>query len=281
MAFIEELVFPEDISYGSEGGPGWNTEVVVMTSGFEQRDQKWSLPRYAFNAVYGVKTGAQMRALHATFHQARGMTHGFRYKDWADYEATDEPLTLDGTPTAQLQKTYGSGAYALARTIKKPRATPAATFTRGGAPYATPTVDTATGQVTFLPDATSAASSITVGATTQVVLASNPGTLTAGQKLYLSGFTGADAALINGLAHTINSVSGSGPYTFTLATNTAGKTITLGSGLGAKYPQPSETITWTGEFDVPVRFDTDRLPARFDDYESNSANVPLIEDRNA
>ena len=77
-----------------------------------------------------------------------------------------------------------------------------------------------------------AASAITAGATTTVVLAANPGTLAAGGLLRLDGFTGADAALLNGLDHTVNSVSGAGPYTFVLATNTAGKTITLGQGAG-------------------------------------------------
>ena len=77
-----------------------------------------------------------------------------------------------------------------------------------------------------------AASAVTAGATTTVVLAANPGSLAAGGLLRLDGFSGADAALLNGLDHTVNSVSGTGPYTFVLATNTAGKTITLGQGAG-------------------------------------------------
>jgi hypothetical protein len=93
------------------------------------------------------------------------------------------------------------------------------------------------------------------------VLATNPGTLIAGQRLHLSGFAGTDAALVNGLAHTINSVTGAGPFTFVLATNTSGKTITLGSGVGRKYPQASEALTWAGNFDVPVRFDVDEITA--------------------
>lgn len=77
-----------------------------------------------------------------------------------------------------------------------------------------------------------AASAVTAGATTTVVLAANPGSLAAGGLLRLDGFSGADAALLNGLDHTINSVSGTGPYTFVLATNTASKTLTLGQGAG-------------------------------------------------
>jgi hypothetical protein len=122
-------------------------------------------------------------------------------------------------------------------------------------------INYSTGIVTFVADATSNASAITAGATTSVVLAANPGTLIAGEKLYLAGFTGTDAALVNGLAHTINSVSGAGPFTFVLATNTSGKTITVGSGEGRAYPQANDALTWAGNFDVPVRFDVDEITA--------------------
>ena len=45
-------------------------------------------------------------------------------------------------------------------------------------------------------------------------------------------------------------------------------------------PAPANltVITADFEFDVPVRFDTDRLSARLDDYGVNSWNdIPLIE----
>ena len=91
------------------------------------------------------------------------------------------------------------------------------------------------------------ASAVTVGVTTTVVLAANPGSLAAGGLLRLDGFSGADAALLNGLDHTVNSVSGTGPYTFVLATNTAGKTITLGQGAGldaAAMKRESALTAW-------------------------------------
>lgn len=78
-----------------------------------------------------------------------------------------------------------------------------------------------------------AVTSITAGATTTVVMATNPGNLAAGGVLRLSGFAGADSALVNGIDHTINSVTEApaGTFTFALATNTNAKTITLGSGV--------------------------------------------------
>ncbi len=40
MAFIETR-FPDDISYGAAGGPGYQTDVVTVNSGAEQRNAAW------------------------------------------------------------------------------------------------------------------------------------------------------------------------------------------------------------------------------------------------
>jgi hypothetical protein len=170
--------------------------------------------------------------------------------------------TATGVKTYQLYKYYSSGgALYEYRKIVKPvsgsvgiyRGGVLQTAGGGAGNYA---LNTTTGVVTWVADAGANATAITVGATTSVTLTSNPGTLTAGQLLYLSGFTGADASYVNGIAHTINSVSGAPPV-FILATNTTGKTITVGSGIGEKYAQASETLYWIGQFDIPVRFDSD------------------------
>ena len=102
-------------------------------------------------------------------------------------------------------------------------------------------------------------------------------------KLWLQGLTGADAALLNNLAHTITAISGS---TYTLATNTAGKTITA-AGQGQKYPQPTDTLTWSGTFYVPVQFANDSMdwdiekPGGQADRLVSGPSIPLIEIREA
>lgn len=269
MAFIE-TEFPVEVSRGARGGPEFSTMIVQVGGGGEQTDRRWTYPLHKYDVSAAIKNDADRAAVQGVFWVAAGRANGFRFKDWADYEIAYSNGTLgtgvgDGTPGPyQIYKSYTFGANTATRKISKPRA---AGFgvKRGGVLQTAGTgagnyaLSTTTGGVTFVYDATSNASSITPGATTQVVLAANPGTLIAGQKLYLSGFTGADAALVNSLAHTINSVTGAGPYTFTLATNTSGATITLGSGLGRKYPQASEALTCEGVFDVPVRFGTDSL----------------------
>lgn len=271
MSFIESPRFPDGIAWGALGGPGFNTSVVVVKSGHEQRNAEWSVARCRYEVAQAAKTKADFDAVTNFFRVAKGRANAFRFKDFADYQASYSEGILGagvgtGLPEYQMAKKYVSGSAWDTRTIKKP-VSGACAFKRDaavltvGAGAGNIAVDYVSGVVTFVADASSNASGITVGATTQVILAANPGTLTIGQKLYLSGFTGADAALVNGLAHTISNVTGAGPYTFTLSTDTAGKTITVGSGVGKKYPQATEALTWEGEFDVPCRFDTDELRA--------------------
>lgn len=290
MAFLETPRFPENISRGASGGPGYNTDVPEMASGHENRNINWPLGRARYDVAHGIRTQAQMDTLIAHFRCVKGRGHGFRLKDWSDFTCTAANGVLDtgngtGAPIYQLGKRYVTGALEELRTINKPVSGQVAVQRNGspvtiGAAAGNISVDTTNGRITFVADAQSNASSITAGTTTTVVLTSNPGTLIAGQLLYLSGFTGANAALVNDLAHTVNSVTGSGPYTFVLATNTSGATITLGAGIGRRFPQVADALTWSGQFDVPVRFDIDQMAVSIEAFQLyNWGQIPLIEIR--
>lgn len=121
MAFTETR-FPVDISYGSRGGPEFSTDIVVMQSGYEQRNSNWSQARLRYNVAYGVKTKAQLDNLISFFRARKGQAEGFRFKDWTDYEIVNESLGVgDGVQTAfQLAKTYNSGGGTHQRIIQKP-----------------------------------------------------------------------------------------------------------------------------------------------------------------
>ncbi len=290
MAFIETPRFPENISRGASGGPGYQTDVVVVSSGHEKRNITWPLGRARYDVAHGVRTQAQMDALIAFFRSMKGKGHGFRFKDWSDFQCTIAQGVLGtgngtGAPAYQLGKLYVAGALSETRTISKPVSGQVAVQRNGaavtiGGAAGNIAIDSTTGIGTFVADAQSAATSITVGATTTVVLTTNPGTLIAGQRLFLSGFTGAGAALVNNLAHTINSVSGTGPFTFVLSTVTSGATITLGSGLGRRFPQVADALTWSGQFDVPVRFDIDQMAVSIEAFQLYSwGQIPLVEIR--
>lgn len=292
MSFIESPRFPDRLGYGALGGPQFLTDIVILESGHESRNPTWSIERRRYDLVHAAKTATQLAEMRAFFLAiAKGRAYGFRFRDWADYLANTADGLLGagvgtGLPTYQLVKRYTSGATYHDRVINKPVPNSVTAYRNAGAlTYGSLAgqiaLDTTTGLVTFEPDATQNAVSITVGASTQVQFASSPGGLIAGKRLYLADFTGADAGLVNGRAHTILGISGSGPLTLTLDTNTAGKTITLGSGKGKKYPQADDMLTWAGQFDVPVRFDSDEFMVRIVDkgpaYQFES--IPLIEVR--
>lgn len=290
MSFIESPRFPDEVSAWMQGGEEFLTDIVMVNSGSEQRNMIWSIPLRRYSLSNGMRTIANAQATKAFFRAVGGRANGFRVKDIFDY-TVDHTTGILGTgigtglPTYQFKKNYVSGSVTSTANIVKPVANTSEikrggvvqTFGSGASQWA---LDTTTGIATVVADASSNASSITVGATTSVVLAANLG-LVAGQTLHLSGFAGANASAVNNLAHPINSVSGTGPYTFVLATNTAGMTITLGSGVGKKYPQATETLTWSGEFDIPVRFDVDWLQIGLDPGGLlNWAQANLVELRN-
>lgn len=55
--------FPDEISYGSIGGPTFSTNVTPLANGGEQRKINWSYPRCRYNVIYGVKSYSQYEVL--------------------------------------------------------------------------------------------------------------------------------------------------------------------------------------------------------------------------
>lgn len=119
MSFVE-VQFPSDISYGATGGPMFLTDVVATVSGHEQRNSKWSQARARYNVASGVKTETQWQTLIAFFRARRGKAVGFRFKDWGDFKAVNQPLLSLGGTQYQLVKQYVSGAVVSERIITKP-----------------------------------------------------------------------------------------------------------------------------------------------------------------
>ena len=163
MSF-HETRFPTDISRGAQGGPERRTDVVVLGSGFEERNSRWANSRRSYNAGWGVKSLDDLHAVIAFFEERRGRLYGFRWKDHADFkscppEATptglDQPIGIgDGSAaTFQLVKRYGSAFAPWDRTITKPVAGSVLVAIAGVAQTQDTdfTVDAATGIVTFLP----------------------------------------------------------------------------------------------------------------------------------
>lgn len=137
MAF-NDVRFPVGISYGSSGGPGFNTNIVELDSGATTRVSRWNGARHKYNAAHAIKSLTDLSAVKDFYMANRGAAIGFRYKDWFDYTSTIDgrvpPFGLttvsfldqvigagDGTKTTfQLIKKYVSGAQTQVRNITKP-----------------------------------------------------------------------------------------------------------------------------------------------------------------
>lgn len=272
--FLETPRFPERVSLQIGGGPMTSTDMVVTKAGFTQPNINWAQSMWRLRFDHSPLRESDFQALLDHWEAVHGPAIPFRVKNWFDYKLTQANSGLrgyhgtilvggygigHGVPVLQIQRRHTRGSLSTDRSIFKPVATPTV-YRNGsavtiGASAGNCAVDTTTGRVTFVADASRSLSSVTVGATTQVVVSGSAlAQVGIGDRLYLSGLTGADAALLNNLSHAVANLSGT---TYTLSTNTAGKTITVGSGNALAYPQVDETLTVAGQFDLPMRFSGD------------------------
>lgn len=196
---FHEVRFPDDIAYGSSGGPEYSTDVIIMSGGYEQRNINWQEARAVYNVAHGVKTQAQLDALLAFFRARKGRAYAFRFKDWSDYRAHGQHIGTghDNTKTFQLIKTYTSYDVTEVRNIRK--------------------------------------------------IVNNSVRIYVNNVLQSSGFS--------------------------VDNNTGSVTFTT-------PPANNAIISADFQFDVPVRFDTDRLSASLDAYGLHSwNNIPMVEVR--
>jgi uncharacterized protein (TIGR02217 family) len=276
VAVLNDVILPESIVEGNVRGSQQRKNVRASNqAGFVKANIVWRDTLRRFELGFAPMFVSDWQAIEGLFEVTEGGAYGFLMRDPKDSNAAEAaglPMPYAGGEVGAIGFGYGVPTYHLykrysvvgsARTKDRRITRPfEVTVKRGGVAVTEGAgagqidIDTDTGIVTFVADAASAVSSVTVGATTQVTLAGAISGLIVGKRLYLSGLTGADAALLNGLSHAITAVASS---TYTVSTNTAGKTITAGSGVGAKYPQASEALAWSGGFYVPVQFESDSI----------------------
>ncbi len=185
---FHESIFPDDISRGSRGGPGFGTKVTEADSGDTQRYQRRASARHFYDARYGVQRYSELATVRNFFLSRRGSQNGFRFKDWNDYASTADGTTRttavaatdqligagDGTTTTfQLRKNYAEGAGNYTRRIQKP-ISGTVVCAINGTPTGAFTVNTATGIVTFS-SAPTAGQSITAGYEFHVPVMFGPG----------------------------------------------------------------------------------------------------------
>ena len=131
MAAFHEVRFPLRLALGTSGGPVRRTDIVNLSNGRENRNQRWRNSRRAYDAGSGVRSVSDLYAVLEFFEARGGQLYGFRFRDPVDFRSCP-PLTVptamdqrigtgDGvTASFQISKTYADVAGGWTRTIAKP-----------------------------------------------------------------------------------------------------------------------------------------------------------------
>lgn len=206
---IIDAPFPDCISFGARSEPEWSTEMVGTVAGFEYANQNWANNRHRYDVSLAVRTTTDYALVRSHFNMVRGRALGFLFEDPVDHAATaTQGITAAASGGGyQLQKRYGTGAYAYDRKITRP---------------------VSTGLVIYR---------------TRTAVTTN----------------------VTGSA-TLNTATG----TFTITGHVEG-----------------DVYTWAGDFMVPCRYDTDRLPTAIVNKQPSATgellvvcdSIPLLEVR--
>jgi len=165
--FHNDAIFPVDIAYGSQGGPGGKTNIIEMDSGAEERIVRLTEARRQWNAAYGVRSHTQLAALRTFYIARRGPAHGFRFLDYHDCNTNgslhpdmdggaaaafdDEILAVaDGVTTVfQLKRRYTDAGITRTTNITKPITSSTKVGVDGVESTSGWSVNEDTGEVTF------------------------------------------------------------------------------------------------------------------------------------
>jgi uncharacterized protein (TIGR02217 family) len=161
MAF-HEISLTAILSYGTTFGPRFNTSVIELDSGGEQRVRRWSGAGKRMGDVsYAIKSREQLAAMTAFFIARGGAANGFRFKDSLDFSSNADhigattnadQLLGSGNGTKQLfqlVKRYTDDSGTTIRNITKPISGTVKIALDGVNQSSGWTVDTTTGIVTF------------------------------------------------------------------------------------------------------------------------------------
>lgn len=158
LASFSEERFPLRVAFGTSGGPERRTDIVRLSTGYENRNQRTRHSVRRYDAGSGVKSLADLAAVLDFFEARRGRLVAFRFRDPFDARSSryglpqtplDQGLGIgDGaTLRFQLAKRYGEGEDAYQRPIAKPVAGSVRVAVAGvEVPFA---MDAATGWVTL------------------------------------------------------------------------------------------------------------------------------------
>lgn len=187
MDFIEKRLL-DKVSFNSQFGLEFKTNIQQMRNGFESRLSEWVNPLRPLNVVFRLLTPTDRETLQDAFLVCKGRAVGFRFRDPLNYKCDNMFLGVgDGTEQVLQLKKTSRFMVSASYPIKKP------------------------------------------------------------------------------VASTIVVLSNGNPIPFTLDSTKGLVTVTAPSG---------HVLTWSGEYDTPVRFDSDKLTWTYVTKASEGCNLP-------
>lgn len=101
--FIEKRLL-DKVSFGSQSGFEFKTDIKQMRNGQESRQAQWDAPLRPLNVIFRLLTPADKQQLEDAFLVCKGRAIGFRFRDPLNYRVAAMPFAI-GTgahQTAQL-----------------------------------------------------------------------------------------------------------------------------------------------------------------------------------
>jgi uncharacterized protein (TIGR02217 family) len=156
--FIEQQINPGRIILDTSGGQSHNTSIITVASGREQRNANLAQSRGKWDLGERSLLKDEKDEIENHFNTCRGKLHGFRFKDWSNYEGTtaDTYMKLKmGTMldlAGQMCKQYSIDGQFYRKEIKKPVFGTVKVYKNGVEVPATQySVDYTTGMISFGP----------------------------------------------------------------------------------------------------------------------------------
>lgn len=121
MAFTDVRLSTR-VEAGFSAVPMRLTRVSTLANGNEKRNAQWVNAKRRYTSQYAGFTRAERNELLAFVEAMEGQLYAFRFKDWNDFNVTDEPLGVApaGSTPVQLVKSYTAGVRTKTREITKP-----------------------------------------------------------------------------------------------------------------------------------------------------------------
>lgn len=290
MAFHDTRL-PVDVERGALGGPGFKTTVTPLGSGKEQRNIDWARTRAEFDIGYGlmdqdsVLLEATIDSLLSFFYTREGKAHTFRFKDWSDFKIGDwENSTTDNQSVATGGTSITLTASTISFTATDTIADSGNDLEKFLAADYIEISGSASNNGTFLISTTSAGT-ITVpsGIVNEGAGASVTITLLRESDLIFKRYSDGGIDYDRPITHLV-----SGRVVVlkdnVVQTESTHYTISLTTGLitwtAGNWPAVGVDIQVAIEFDIPMRFDTDKLKLNLLMFRRGSwQNIPLVEEK--